>query len=193
MRAIHYITCVFTGLVLLAVGLATSIQAQSAVSWPDDMLTPAFTDTLRADQVAQENGFTTVRATGAPFTGIVVDTYESGAKKLRRSVVEGQPEGLWVEWHESGVPRYMAIWRRGRGEGAWTYFHENGDICERVMVTGDLYDGPVEGWHANGQKAFEGHNRDNQKDGRWRYWNEAGRMTKIEVYRDGTLLATRTP
>jgi antitoxin component YwqK of YwqJK toxin-antitoxin module len=167
--------------------------APAAAQTPSTVLTPALTDTLRADQVEQDNGFTTVRATGAPFTGIVVDVYASGAKQLRRSVVEGLPEGLWMEWYENGVPRYMATWQGGRGEGVWTYFHATGEIRERVLVTGDVYDGPVEGWHANGQKAFEGHNRANQKDGRWRYWDEAGRMTKVDVYRDGTLLSTRTP
>lgn len=187
------IPCFLALLALLVVsGSAGPTQAQPAASFPADRLTPALTDTLRADQVAQDNGFTTVRATGAPFTGTVIDTYDSGAKKLRRSVVEGLPEGLWMEWYESGVPRYVATWKHGRGEGVWMYFHETGQIRERVLVTGDVYDGPVEGWHANGQKAFEGHNRANQKDGRWRYWDEAGRMTKVEVYRNGTLLATRT-
>lgn len=193
MRTSRYTTCVLASLILLAVGLAHSAQAQPVGSFPDGQLTPAFTDTLRVDQVAQDNGFTTVRATGEPFTGTVIDTYEGGAKKLRRAVVEGLPEGLWMEWYESGVPRYMATWQRGRGEGVWTYFHETGEVRERVLVTGDVYDGPVEGWHANGQKAFEGHHRANQKDSRWRYWDEAGRMTKVEVYRGGTLLSTRTP
>jgi antitoxin component YwqK of YwqJK toxin-antitoxin module len=168
-------------------------MAPAAAQLPSTPLTPALTDTLRADQVAQDNGFTTVRATGTPFTGIVVDRYDSGAKRMRRAVVEGLPEGLWMEWHQSGVPRYMATWARGRGEGIWTYFHETGQIRERVRVAGDVFEGPVEGWYANGQKAFEGHNRSNQKDGRWRYWDERGRMTKVEVYRDGTLLSTRTP
>jgi hypothetical protein len=91
----------------------TPLQAQPIGS----LLTPALPDTLQAEDVKQENGFTTVRATGRPFTGIVADTYENGAKKLRRSVVDGLPEGLWMEWYESGVPRYQATWRRGRGDG----------------------------------------------------------------------------
>ena len=169
MRTSRCITCVLASLILLAVGLTHSAQAQPAGSFPDGQLTPAFTDTLRVEQVAQDNGFTTVRATDEPFTGTVVDFYDSG------------------------VPRYIATWQRGRGEGVWTYFHETGQIRERVLVVGDVYDGPVEGWHANGQKAFDGHHRANQKDGRWRYWDEMGRMTKVEVHRDGTLLSTRTP
>jgi antitoxin component YwqK of YwqJK toxin-antitoxin module len=72
-------------------------------------------------------------------------------------------------------------------------YHATGEVREQVQVTDDVYDGPVEGWHANGHKAFEGYNRANQKDGRWRYWNEAGQMTKVEVYRNGTLLNTHIP
>jgi antitoxin component YwqK of YwqJK toxin-antitoxin module len=56
------------------------------------------------------------------------------------------------------------------------------------LVTDDVYDGLVEGWHASGAKAFEGHNRNGNKDGRWRHWDETGRLTKIEIFRDGTVL-----
>jgi antitoxin component YwqK of YwqJK toxin-antitoxin module len=170
---------------LLFLGIfGTPLQAQPASS----LLTAALPDTLQTDDVKQEEGFTIVRSTGRPFTGIVADTYESGAKKLRRSVVDGLPEGLWMEWYESGVLRYQATWRRGRGDGLWTYYHDNGEIRERVMVTDDVYDGLVEGWHASGAKAFEGHYRDGNKDGRWRHWDETGRLTKVEIYRDGTVL-----
>lgn len=62
-----------------------------------------------------------------------------------------------------------------------------------VRATGAPFTGFVEGWYANGQKAFDGYNRANQKDGRWWYWDEGGRMTKVEVYRDGTLLGTCNP
>jgi antitoxin component YwqK of YwqJK toxin-antitoxin module len=165
------------------------VHAQPAPA-THDVLTPALSDTLRADQVANDNGFTTVTATGAPFTGIVVDTYASGAKKLRRSVVDGLPFGMWAEWYESGIPRYYASWNHGRGDGLWTYFHENGDVRERVSVLADVYHGLAEGWHATGHKAFEGRYRNGQKDGRWRRWDDTGTPTTVEVYRDGTRLHT---
>ncbi|HHP7239945.1 toxin-antitoxin system YwqK family antitoxin [Longibacter sp.] len=163
------------------------VQAQPTAAVLSSV-TPSLPDTLRTDQIKEENGFTVVRSTGAPFTGTVADGYESWAKKLRRSVVDGLPEGLWMEWYENGVPRYQATWRRGRGEGLWTYYHENGEIRERVTVTGDVYDGLAEGWHASGAKAFEGHYRNGNKDGRWRRWDERGLLATVKVYRDGTVL-----
>ena len=148
-------------------------------------VTPALPDTVRADAVDEDNGRAVLRATGEPFTGIVVDTHPSGAKKLRRSVVDGRAEGLWLEWYESGVPRYVATWRGGKGDGVWTYFHETGEVRERSVVVADAFDGPVEGWHANGRKAFEGAYRQNQKDGVFRYWDEGGRLDRTETYADG--------
>jgi antitoxin component YwqK of YwqJK toxin-antitoxin module len=177
--------CTLLFSLLLSLGInGAPLQAQPVSS----LLTPALPDTLQTDDIEQKDGFTIVRSTGQPFTGIVADTYASGAKKLRRSVVDGLPEGLWMEWYESGVPRYQATWQRGRGDGVWIYYHDNGEIRERVMVTDDVYDGLVEGWHASGAKAFEGHNRNGNKDGRWRHWDETGRLTKTEIYRDGTIL-----
>ena len=147
--------------------------------------TPALPDTAHVSEVEGEDGAAVLRATGQPFTGVVVDAYPSGAKKLRRSVVGGRAEGLWVEWYESGVPRYLAAWRDGKGDGVWTYFHETGEVRERATVVADVYDGPVEGWHANGRKAFEGAYLGNAKDGTFRYWDEAGRLDRTEVYRRG--------
>jgi antitoxin component YwqK of YwqJK toxin-antitoxin module len=86
----------------------------------------------------------------------------------------------------------VATWRRGRGEGLWTYFHDTGAIRERSAVVDDVFHGPVEGWHPSGVKAFEGHYRRGEKDGRWRRWDSAGRLAKIEVFRDGTLLHSET-
>ena len=165
----------------LSLLLAAPLAAQTGGAG----VTPALPDTVRADAVDEDNGFAVLRATGEPFTGVVVDAYPSGAKKLRRSVVDGRAEGLWVEWYESGVPRYLATWRSGQGEGAWTYFHETGEVRERSVVVADAFDGPVEGWHANGRKAFEGAYRQNQKDGTFRYWDESGRLNRTETYEGG--------
>ena len=147
-----------------------------------DRLTPALPDTVRTDDVDGDNGAAVLRATGEPFTGVVFDRYPSGAKKLRRSVVEGRAEGLWVEWYESGTVRYLATWAEGRGDGVWTYFHPNGEVREQATVVDDMYTGPAEGWHENGRKAFEGVHEANERVGVWRFWSEDGALDRTEHY-----------
>ena len=172
-------------LALLALASAASAQDLPVVR---DGLTPALADTVGTDAIDGDNGRAVLRATGQPFTGVVEDRYPSGAPRLRRSVVDGRPEGLWVEWYETGVVRYLATWSGGRGDGVWTYFHPNGEVRERASVVADVWDGPVEGWHANGRKAFEGTHDGGQRAGVWRFWTEGGVLDRTERYEDGELV-----
>ena len=179
---------------LAAVLLATSASAAAqGLPLVRDGLTPALPDTVGTDEIEGDNGVATLRRTGEPFTGVVSDRYPSGAKRLRRSVVDGRPEGLWVEWYESGVVRYLATWAGGGGEGVWTYFHPNGEARERALVVADVYTGPVEGWHPNGQKAFEGFNEGNERAGVWRFWTESGALDRTERYDAGELVEQIRP
>lgn len=146
---------------------------------------PAEPDTLRVDQTEDANGSTIRRATGEAVTGVVVETYPNGAKKMRRTAVDGKPEGVWMEWYASGQPRYIGTWKDGKGHGVWTYFHETGEISERAEVVRDVWHGRAEGWHANGRKAFEGRNWRGARDGTWRFWAEDGALDRVEHYRRG--------
>jgi antitoxin component YwqK of YwqJK toxin-antitoxin module len=92
---------------------------------------------------------------GAPFTGIVIDTWPDGARKARFQVVDGKADGAWAEWYPDGAIRFYSEWRAGKGEGPFVYFHPNGEISERVTARADIWDGVAEGWHPDGKKAFE--------------------------------------
>ena len=158
-----------------------------------DGLTPALPDTVSTDEIDGDNGIAVLRTTGEPFTGVVSDQWPNGVAKLRRSVVDGKPEGLWVEWHETGVVRYLATWRNGGGDGVWTYFHPNGEVRDRSTVVADVFTGPTEGWHENGRKAFEGVNQENARTGVWRFWSEDGVLDRVERYDNGEVVDERQP
>lgn len=174
-------------LTALAVALPSTALAQD-LDPVRTGLTPALSDTTLVADVEKVDGFVVRRSTGERFTGTIVDFFPSGAKRMRRSVADGQAEGFWIEWYESGVPRYMGSWAAGRGEGVWFYFHENGEVRVRTTVVDDVFTGPEESWYANGRKAYEGINLNNNQDGVWRYWNEDGTLDRTERYEDGELV-----
>jgi WD40-like Beta Propeller Repeat/MORN repeat variant len=169
---------------ILSTGLLTSaISAQSPSTTPLMQLTPVSAQTIRLANTVERDGRLFDKKTGARVSdATIVDQYPSGAKRLRKAIVDGQAEGLWQEWYENGVPRYIASWKQGRGEGVWMYFHPTGAIRERSLVINDAFSGPVEGWYPNGVKEFDGMYDRNARAGTWRFWNSDGSRNREETY-----------
>jgi len=122
----------------------------------DPLLTPDFEQVVDAAAIDRRDERDYLRETGEPFTGIVEARHDNGRMAMRRSTVEGYVQGVWIEWYPTGTVRFYSEWRGGKGDGLWLYFHETGEISERVMVTRDVFHGPVEGWTKDGDKAFSG-------------------------------------
>lgn len=176
-----------TLLLLFPILLLTNILSAQSV------LTPALTDTLQLSEIEERNQLTFLKGSETPATAVIVDYYDSGQLKLRRSVVDGKAEGLWMEWYETGIPRFIGEWQQGKGHGQWMYFHENGQLRARETVDQDIWHGISESWYANGQKRAEGHHQQGQKHGTWNYWNEDGSHQQTEQYTNGTVISTIKP
>ena len=110
---------------------------------------------VAANTIAKADGTYSDPATGAPFTGIVTESYPNGARKLRVGVRDGRPHGVWLEWHQNGAIRYYGEWRDGFGHGTWLYFHENGRLRARDTAVDDVWHGPSESWDQDGRKTRE--------------------------------------
>ena len=156
------------------------------------ILTPSLGDTLDVSSIESRNQIDYKAGTDTTVTATVIESYESGQIKLRRSVVNGLAVGLWMEWYESGMPRYMAEWKQGMGHGTWIYFHDNGQISSRETVKNDVWHGVSESWYANGLKKTEGHHQDGAKHGFWNYWAPDGSHERTEEFVNGTLINTYT-
>jgi len=163
--------------ILLGVTPFTTAVGQSVI-------TPALTDTLMLSEVENRDQVFYLNESDEPVTAVVVDYFESGQIKSRKTVIAGKAEGLWVEWYESGIPKYLAEWTQGMGHGQWVYFYENGEIRERSHVEQDLWQGIAEGWHSNGVKAFEGMYIENERIGRWTWWDDQGAITESKTYQN---------
>jgi antitoxin component YwqK of YwqJK toxin-antitoxin module len=137
-------TTIFLGAVLLTLSGAATAEAPPAES--SAIAVPL-------SQLHKEGDIHLLN--GAPFTGIVVDTYPDGARRARFQLVDGMADGAWAEWYPDGAIRFYSEWRAGKGEGPFIYFHQSGEISERATARADVWDGVAEGWHPDGSKAFE--------------------------------------
>ncbi|MBL9137533.1 MAG: toxin-antitoxin system YwqK family antitoxin [Verrucomicrobiales bacterium] len=115
---------------------------------------PAPAEMPRTDLV-QRDGQWWLRDPSIPFTGMLVDFYESGVRKSRSTVVDGRLEGLSEGWHPDGQRQVVEHFRSGISHGQRTKWHPNG----RLLSEADIMDGRIEGvfrrWHENGILAEE--------------------------------------
>ena len=153
--------------------------------------TPALTDTLMLSELEERDQVLYRKGSDEAPSAVVIDYYESGARKQIRHIVNGKAEGVWIEWYENGRTRFLADWKEGKGDGVWLYFHENGLISSREQVRQDVWHGFSESWYANGRKQAQGTHRNNARHGTWWFWNEDGSVDRVEEYRNGALLKTR--
>ena len=91
-----------------------------------------------------------------PFTGRIIDRFESGEIKVDSSYLEGQPHGMQVRYYDNGKPALEATFDNGRLSGIKSRWWENGLIREEEYWSEVKYRGR-------------------------RLWDESGRLTKEEI------------
>lgn len=92
----------------------------------------------------------------SPFTGRIIDRFESGGIKLDSSYLEGQPHGIQVRYYDNGKTALEASFDNGRLSGIKSRWWENGLIREEEYWSEGKYRGR-------------------------RLWDESGRLTKEEM------------
>ena len=102
-----------------------------------------------------------------PFSGSVINKYESGQNQMKGSLENGKDDGLVTIWYENG----------------------------QMVIKGTYKDGKKDGlqiqWWDNGQKMYEGIDKDRKLDGLWTFWYENGQKLKEETYKDGELISKK--
>jgi len=115
---------------------------------------------LRKDLVLHEGRL--IRAVdSAPFTGVVLESYENGGLKSRSCVSNGVLEGLSQGWHTNGQLQVLEYFRLGRSDGVRTK------------------------WYASGAKLSEAHVAEGKLQGRFRRWHEDGTLAEQVELKDG--------
>jgi len=105
------------------------------------------------DQLALTNGRLFQRDATNPFTGVMLETYETGAPKSRSHIENGQLHGVSLGFHTNGQMQIREFFTNGVSHGVRTKWHPNGTNQSEGAVVGGSLHGLFRRWHENGQLA----------------------------------------
>lgn len=85
-----------------------------------------------------------------PYSGKVVELYESGQKRVERTYKNGKLHGLTTTWDYDGQKQ------------------------SEVGYQNSIQSGPYRTWYDNGQQQIEGIYEEGKRKGGWKYWTKDG-------------------
>ena len=121
-----------------------------------------------------------------PYSGKVVEFYESGQKRTERTFRNGKLHGLSTEWDSDGQKQHEIIYKDGQQTGPYRTWYDNGQQEKEGAYKDGKEDGRWVFWYANGQKQKEGDYKDGKRKGQWNFWTqngqklETGKVTDID-------------
>jgi len=120
-----------------------------------------------------------------PYSGKVVELYESGQKKNEGTFKNGKLHGLTTTWDSHGQKKSEVSFQNGVQSGPYRTWYDNGQQEKEGAYKDGKEDGKWVFWYDNGQKQRECNYQDGVLDGRWVSWYEKGKQEKEGAYKDG--------
>jgi antitoxin component YwqK of YwqJK toxin-antitoxin module len=102
------------------------------------------------NQLVQRDGYWYRLDETTPFTGVMVETYETSERKSRWEIVEGRLEGPSVRWYTNGQPQVLEHFRAGVSHGLRTKWHPNGRKLSEVQIVQGKLEGTFRRWYEDG-------------------------------------------
>ena len=122
------------------------------------------------------------------FTGLLLDTYDDGAKKSRTDISNGLPHGLSLGWHTNGQPQIEEHFLAGTSHGLRTKWHANGQKLSEVNIANGKLEGTFRRWDESGARAEEIEMKDGHPDGLSRAWFPSGCLKAEATLRAGKVI-----
>lgn len=112
----------------------------------------------------------------APFTGLVVEQFDSGQLKSRTSVRNGLLHGVSEGWHANGQLQVQEYFREGVSHGKRSKWLDDGSRLSEGDIVDGAFNGTFRKWFPNGQLSQEILMKDGKADGLSRAWFENGSL-----------------
>lgn len=159
-------------------------------------------EVLRRDLELRE-GVLYLHGAKQPFTGLLVEDFSKGVRKLEINVRQGRVDGLSRGWFEAGGHR--AVDAKGGGmehgqmeveetlvagvsHGLRTRWHPNGQKKSEEHIEHGVVTGGYVEWHDNGQKAVEMTLRGGSPDGLAEAWHPDGTLKSQTRFEGGKIV-----
>jgi antitoxin component YwqK of YwqJK toxin-antitoxin module len=131
--------------------------------------------------------------------GKLVKTVEFGKRGLYPTTVEDSLEGR-TRIEEVVLPNGRKVSKEGFDRTktifinhgpATVWYYDGGPVMEKGNFKRAKPDGLMVHWDAFGQKEFEGTFDSGNRDGLWIYWDGSGKLIRIDIYRNDSIVDKR--
>ena len=124
-----------------------------------------------------------------PFSGLIINKYESGQKHTKGYLTNGREDGIWTWWYEGSPKNHIRLYLDNILDNLPYLFYDSWENYGQKRKEVDFLDGTKDGlsteWYENGQKKQEGTYKDGKEDGLWTGWYDNGQKEIEGTFKDG--------
>ena len=124
-----------------------------------------------------------------PFSGLIINKYESGQKHTKGYLTNGREDGYWTWWYEGSPKNHIRLYLDNILDNLPYLFYDSWENYGQKRKVVDYLDGTKDGlsteWYENGQKKEEGTYKDGKEDGLWTWWYNNGQKELEGTFKDG--------
>ena len=124
-----------------------------------------------------------------PFSGLIINKYESGQKHTKGYLTNGREDGYWTWWYEGSPKNHIRLYLDNILDNLPYLFYDSWENYGQKRKVVDYLDGTKDGlsteWYENGQKKEEGTYKDGKEDGLWTGWYDNGQKEIEGAFKDG--------
>tara|TARA_Y100000996_G_C22323685_1_gene561469 strand:+ start:56 stop:667 length:612 start_codon:yes stop_codon:yes gene_type:complete len=124
-----------------------------------------------------------------PFSGLIINKYDSGQKKSKGFLTNGKEDGIWTYWYKDHPINYFRLYMDGIMDNLPYIFYDSWENFGQKSKEVDFLNGKKDGlsteWYENGQKDEEGIFKDDEKNGLWTSWYKNGQKMVEVKFKDG--------
>jgi antitoxin component YwqK of YwqJK toxin-antitoxin module len=175
--------------------LALAFLSALLVAWflrsadePAEAEPPPVADRTR-DQLDLREGVLFERESSNPFTGLLVEFYPDGNRKVAIEIEGGRPHGLSRGWYRNEQLEVQEHFVQGVAHGPRTRWFENGRKRSEARIENGQIVGRFVQWHDNGRKAAEAVLVDGKPHGVCRGWHPSGAPKSRVELRNGEVVS----
>ncbi|MCL3780027.1 toxin-antitoxin system YwqK family antitoxin [Prolixibacteraceae bacterium JC049] len=133
-----------------------------------------------AQSIIEQNGI--YLNNNHPFTGLYVEHYTNGVKKVEMTVVNGAKEGTTTFYYPSGQVSEVRSYKANSMHGKWETFDKNAKKTGEAHYTNGLKSGTWQIWDKSGQLRYKMYYKAGKKVGTWEKYNNAGKLIAQKNY-----------
>ena len=128
----------------------------------------------------------------SPFSGLLVEYYETGELKSRSVISNGVLHGISEGWHTNGVLEVRENFTNGVSHGVREKWYDSGKKLSEASIVAGKLDGPFRRWYENGHIAQQMEMKQGKPDGVARSYFPSGFLQTEARLDHGKVIETKS-